>query len=177
MRKRFGRHESNYSIRSSRSTSPLPPARETNGDSVLALSTKDSIWSLAHKKLRETQPELLTAFETILQDDCPIPPGASGQERMSIAVETKKSAMIEKQWMIKFMNQKIKVREQIHRIVKVVQTAQALGSAVAGLDPVHAGLPWAGVCVILTVCVLSCGYSELPPLPSTEVNTKFPQTR
>lgn len=172
LRKRFGRHGSEQSTSSSRSTSPLPPVREVGGHSTPAPSSsnqtinqpapnpilpKECIWSLAYEQLRETKPDLLIAFETILQDDCPIPPGASAQEKLSIAVATKKSAMIDKEWMIRFKNQKIKIREQIHRIVKVVQTAQALGSAVASLDPLHAGLPWAGVCVILTVRSLPCG--------------------
>ena len=172
LRKRFSRHGSDQSSKhSSSSASPLPPVREISSHSTLApssnqtinqsapddLLTKECIWSFAYEKLRETKPELLTVFETILQDDCVVPPDASAREKLSIAVATKKSAMIDKQWMIKFMNQKINVREQIHRIVKVVQTAQTLGSVAASLDPIHAGLPWAGVCVILTVRFLSYG--------------------
>lgn len=46
---------------------------------------------------------------------------------------------------IKFMNHRIKVREQFQRIVKVVETVKRFGPVVTEIDRIHAGLPWAGV--------------------------------
>lgn len=43
----------------------------------------------------------------------------------------------------------IEVREQVDRIIKIVTVAKDFVSSVASLDPIHAGLPWAGVCMLL----------------------------
>ena len=47
----------------------------------------------------------------------------------------------------------MEVREQVDRIVKLVLVAKDFASAAASLDPIHAGLPWAGVCMLLPVSV------------------------
>ena len=39
--------------------------------------------------------------------------------------------------------------DQLGRILNVLQAAKDFGSSVSGLDPVHAGLPWAGVCLLM----------------------------
>ena len=59
--------------------------------------------------------------------------------------------MASRQWSIKWKAKSLHVRDQVDRIVKAVQIAQNLGSAAAGLDPIHAGLPWARVCILLQV--------------------------
>lgn len=43
------------------------------------------------------------------------------------------------------------IRDQAERIVKFVQTFSSIGTAIAQIDPVHVGIPWAGVCAILNV--------------------------
>ncbi len=56
------------------------------------------------------------------------------------------------QWKITLKSGKeIKFADQIDRIVSFVNVIQAVGSAAASLDPVHAGLAWAGVSVLLPV--------------------------
>ncbi|KAL8812788.1 MAG: hypothetical protein Q9200_000755 [Gallowayella weberi] len=41
------------------------------------------------------------------------------------------------------------IRQQIDRIIKIVTVAKDFVSSVASMDPIHAGLPWAGICVLL----------------------------
>ena len=49
------------------------------------------------------------------------------------------------------MRKAVEVREQVDRIVKVVLVAKDFISSAASIDPIHAGLPWAGVCMLLPV--------------------------
>lgn len=56
-----------------------------------------------------------------------------------------------REWRMRFNGRDVKVRDQIDRIANVLDACKNVGDGVAALDPLHAGLPWAGVCVILTV--------------------------
>ncbi|KAJ0416849.1 hypothetical protein BJY00DRAFT_290688 [Aspergillus carlsbadensis] len=57
--------------------------------------------------------------------------------------------MERKQWKLLFWHHEIIIREKIDRIVQAFRIFEGIGSAVASLDPVHAGIPWAGVCILL----------------------------
>lgn len=70
---------------------------------------------------------------------------------ISGVVTQKLDEMKGKEWELKWGGKSVKVREKIGQIVKVVQVFKDLGSSVAALDPIHARLPWAGVCVLLSV--------------------------
>ncbi|EHK99410.1 putative Ecotropic viral integration site 5 protein like protein [Glarea lozoyensis 74030] len=70
------------------------------------------------------------------------------------ATETAKIAsrlevMKSKQWTFQWDRRSVAVWDQAERIVKFVQTFQTLGTGIAQLDPIHAGIPWAGVCALL----------------------------
>jgi hypothetical protein len=73
------------------------------------------------------------------------------QKQMAALVEAKLTAMSDRQWRFNFGNNTIQVRDQVDRIVKLVMVAKDFASTAAALDPVHAGLPWAGVCMLLPV--------------------------
>lgn len=112
-------------------------------------ASKPNMWSQAYEQLQAANPDLVALYEAILVDD---PSSvASPDRRLSVAVARKRDEMISKQWTIKFMNHRLKVREQVQRIAKVAEYVQGFGSVVANVDPIHAGLPWAGINVLLTV--------------------------
>jgi len=69
---------------------------------------------------------------------------------MSAVVDKKILCFTSQQWKLEVGGKEYKIREQIGRIVKMIQIVKDFGSQVAGLDPIHAGLLWAGVCVLLT---------------------------
>jgi hypothetical protein len=68
-----------------------------------------------------------------------------------IFVDKKLTGMNMKQWRVKVCEISVEVREQVDRIVKVVLVAKDFVSPVASIDLVHAGFPWAGVCMLLPV--------------------------
>jgi hypothetical protein len=70
---------------------------------------------------------------------------------MSQLVSEKLEIMNRKQWRFEVGGKSVEVREQVDRVVKVVLVARDLLNATASLDPVHAGLPLGGVCVLLSV--------------------------
>lgn len=73
------------------------------------------------------------------------------QKQMEDVVRKKMEVMTNKQWVLQWGPISVNVRKQVERIVKVVQIFADLASRAASLDPLHAGLAWAGICVILPV--------------------------
>lgn len=73
------------------------------------------------------------------------------EKQMSALVDEKLAAMNEKQWRVRVCGRSVKVREQVDWIVKVVLVAKDVISSVVSMNPVHAGLPWAEVCMLLPV--------------------------
>ena len=86
--------------------------------------------------------------------DSPTPPT---QAKMSKLIESKLAAMQDRQWKISLGKKSIEIRAQVDRILKIIVVAKDLGSSLASMDPIHAGIPWAGICVILPVGSSTCG--------------------
>lgn len=73
------------------------------------------------------------------------------ERQMSTLVQEKVAAMNERKWRMKICGRSVEIREQVDRIVKGILVAKDFITPFANLDPVHAGLPWAGVCMLLPV--------------------------
>ncbi|KAL8784774.1 MAG: hypothetical protein Q9195_008910, partial [Heterodermia aff. obscurata] len=63
----------------------------------------------------------------------------------------RKHQLEEKRLKLTLGNKEIILHKQLSKIYKAVQGFKDLGGQIAGLDPVHAGLPWAGVCFIVQI--------------------------
>jgi len=124
---------------------PLP----LNAVQTATKDPKNDLWTRAYERLRATNPELLASFEAIIVSDSD--ESTSLGERLSVVVAQKRDEMLSRQWTVKFMNHKLKIREQLQRVAKVAEYARGFGSIIANIDPVHAGLPWAGINLLLTV--------------------------
>ena len=123
----------------------------TNGATIDATLQPD-LWQLAYNKFSSEEPKLVHKYERMLLKD-PVSPGNEDlQTKMSNILSRKLNEMASRQWAIKWKGKPHQVRDQVNRIVKVVQIGKDFGSAAAGIDPIHAGLPWAGVCILLQVC-------------------------
>jgi hypothetical protein len=110
------------------------------------------MWVAAYMKLRAENPCLAEDYHRILAKDTETPLFPSKPaEMMSTVVARKLNEMKEKEWSIRWGNKSVKLREQVDRIVKVMIVFRDTLSPIPGLDPLHAGLPWAGVCIILSV--------------------------
>lgn len=49
------------------------------------------------------------------------------------------------------MQNAVAVRKLVDKIVHVFEKVKDLGSVAASIDPVHAGIPFAGICVLVSV--------------------------
>ncbi|MCJ1229232.1 hypothetical protein MMC12_005897 [Toensbergia leucococca] len=114
--------------------------------------------------------------ETLQVDGNPV----TREKQMSNLVSKKLMVMNKEQWRFQIGNESVEIRQQVDRIVKVVLVAKDFISSVASLDPIHAGLPWTGVCLLLPVSsqafsssVLSC---SLPFRPQLVVNDSKQRT-
>ena len=89
---------------------------------------------------------------------------------MSALVKEKLAIMNDKQWRIKVCGRSVEVREKVDKIVKIVLVAKDFISTAASLDPVHVGLPWAGVCILLPVGYVNF---QIHPLKSNPTGCSY----
>lgn len=74
------------------------------------------------------------------------------QTRIQEVIQRSQDTIESRQWKVscgRLTN--IKIRDQLQRVAKFLQIVKDIGAAAASLDPLHAGVAWAGVSVILSV--------------------------
>ena len=134
--------------------SKLAPRPKALAEGPVAAS---DLWGRAYNELRERNADLVKALEGLMDLSSHDTAGASAgsadviprPERMAEIVETQLTATKQKQWRVQIGKKPIEVREQVDRIIKIILVAKDFLSAAASMDPLHAGLPWAGVCMLL----------------------------
>jgi hypothetical protein len=129
------------------------------------------LWQRAYDKLSSdgkntTWKEYCNLLETTNMKDDKNTERVLGVQ-VADGVRQSMKAMADKQWVVNLRSKHIKIREQVDRIVQVIQMVSGLGSAVAGLDPLHAGLAWAGICVVLPVNKACLQYTDTHSSSST----------
>jgi hypothetical protein len=128
----------------------------------------DKLWDRAYQELIKSDEKLVKQYENLLRPQVAsstslVDPGSleeqyhgpGRQEEMMKITTERIDVMKSKQWMIRWGEKTFSVREQIERIVRIVQQFSGIGTLLASLDPAHAGLAWSGVCLLLPVgCLL-----------------------
>ena len=66
-------------------------------------------------------------------------------------IRRRKDRLEQKRLKVTLANKEIVLYEQMSKIYKAVQVFKDLGGQIAGLDPMHTALPWAGVCFIVQI--------------------------
>lgn len=59
-----------------------------------------------------------------------------------------------KRWSWNYKGRQVYLADQVDKVVRLLDKFKAVGDAIANVDPVHVGLPWAGIRAILEVCIL-----------------------
>ena len=115
----------------------------------LITEAKKSYWDLAATKLQNEEPKISEALSDLLRDQEPNPMNIVTQ--LEFIVQKHKQTMEERQWTLPFRvrGREIKIRSQLDTVLKILQTSKDIGSAIASLDPIHAGLPWSGISFIV----------------------------
>ena len=72
-------------------------------------------------------------------------------EQALTAAKEKQRCCIEKRWTFTFTGRTVVVKEEADKVVGWLNRFTAVGDVVANVDPVHVGLPWAGIRLLLEV--------------------------
>jgi hypothetical protein len=137
----------------SRSHSPLPtrpptasaqtqaqtPANKRNGSDILT----DALEALASED-RETVRSLLLPTNAIGID-------TAFSEVHSCARQLQQCCT-DKRWSWNYKGYEVYLFDQVDKVVQLLDRFKAVGDIVANVDPIHIGLPWAGIRAILEVC-------------------------
>ena len=73
------------------------------------------------------------------------------EEVMMEVVEALLDSVQTREWKLQTGANEIKVRKQVDQVVSVLTVVKDFAITAAALDPLHAGLPVAGLCLILQV--------------------------
>ena len=106
-------------------------------------------WERAAQQLNDKEPSVFAALQELRKESsCTSKDMASDVSRI---IEQHRNTMENKQWSLPFKvrGREVKIRAQLENVWKLLQTFNAVGSTLASLDPVHAGIPWAGVSFIV----------------------------
>ncbi|KAF7927550.1 uncharacterized protein EAE98_005932 [Botrytis deweyae] len=128
---------------SPRSTTPTPISQTPTSKSG------ETLWSRAYTSLLKNSPDLMETYEALLLDT--IPTALDKHEQMATMVQKKQEILESKQWTIKISGKSLKVKDQVKRIMEAFKKVKEFGAALASIDPIHAGLPWAGVSFLLSL--------------------------
>lgn len=140
---------------SSHATSAIPPQNDPQGRQPDTIppgtnATKKDYWQLAVEKLQEEDPSVADQIAGVQQ--AATEAGSTDfAAQLLHATKQSQEALEAKRWKITTSSQEVVLRDQLDRLVKVVTVFKDVGSAAGAIDPVHAGLPLAGFCVLMQV--------------------------
>lgn len=129
------------------SGSNLPPSLTTSAAPTTAAARDilNDAWQRLSSRERETlQPFILPAPTTTTTIGDTL-------ERCLDAAKGQQRAWENKRMVLTIAGRDITLREQADKIVRWLDRFKAVGDIVVNVDPVHAGLPWAGVRLLLEV--------------------------
>jgi len=61
---------------------------------------------------------------------------------------------VKERWSWNYKGRQIYVSDMMDKVVQFLDKFKSVGDVIANVDPIHLGLPWAGIRAILEVCVL-----------------------
>ena len=135
-----------------RSRSPLP-AHPTVGPTQPALSASTNT-SIASSILADALEALESSHRRTIRDSLQPTNAVTADNAFdkvhAHARELQQRSKI-KRWTWTYKGRQIYLFEQVDKVVRLLDRFKAVGDIVANVDPVHVGLPWAGVRAILEV--------------------------
>lgn len=72
-------------------------------------------------------------------------------EQALTAAKKKQRYCIEKRWTLIFTGRTVVVKEEADKVVGWLNRFKAVGDIITNVDPMHVGLPWAGIRLLLEV--------------------------
>ncbi len=111
------------------------------------------LWENAYDKLSAKKGDLVDSWKLVLAKNAGIKEDLPLREKISAVIDRELLKINNRQWKIRIfpMQNAVAVRKLVNKIVHVFEKLKDLGSAAASIDPVHAGIPFAGICVLVPV--------------------------
>ncbi|TVY15851.1 E3 ubiquitin-protein ligase MIB1 [Lachnellula arida] len=123
----------------------VPPAPQETQPSI----ESSKLWQDAYKTLRKDQPELVKNYEIILKHAANIPQKADLREEVAKVVSFQKEKMENGQWCFQWNEKPQKIRDVIHKILKITDKASCLIGMAVTYAPPYVSIPWAAIGAIL----------------------------
>ena len=138
------------------STAPAGPVSTdllTAGTGTLLLPQTISVPSSSPDLLHNVLKRLSDNDRATLQDYVcyDISDIGLGLKQALVAAKKKQRYCIEKRWTFVFKGRTVILKEKADKVVGWLNRFTAVGDVVANVDPVHMGLPWAGIRLLLEV--------------------------
>ena len=134
-----------------RPASSAAQARPLLQPTPIAPGTLDQdFWNRALQRL--SSQEQATIRESILSTTDDI---ESALQQALDAAKVKQTTCQNKRWTLTFGGHTITLREEADKIVRWLDRFKKVGDVAVNVDPIHAGLPWAGIRFLLEVRALS----------------------
>jgi hypothetical protein len=123
-----------------------------------AVEDPKTLWDKAYARLRREKSELADAYEALLAKTASISEGLPVRETIKAVVDNRVEVMTKREWKVRipWVQEPMAIRSLVDRIVNVVLKFQDVANVAASVDPIHVGIPVAGISILLTV-------SDLPP--------------
>ena len=138
-----------------------PNASATASSSQQAISNPSSSHNLLDDALKQLSDHDRAALrEYILPTSSDID---LALEQALAAAKEKQRCCLEKRLRVTFAGREFILKEEADKVIRWLNRFKDVGDVVVNADPVHAGLPWAGVRLLLEVRILS---PQLKPSPT-----------
>jgi hypothetical protein len=121
-------------------TSNIPPIAPP------AVNQAPSLWKQAFDKLSESEGKVFISTDSDKE--------GFSQELLD-AITAQRDICQENRWKFKFRGKEIIVRDLADKLLDWVDKFKNIGDVLVSYDPSHAALPWAGIRLVLQVCVVT----------------------
>ena len=111
---------------------------------------KKDYWLLAVNKLQEEDSSAADQL-TGVQQAAAAAGNADFAPQLLHTTQQGRQELESKRWKISTGSREVVLRDQFDRLVKAVTLFKDVGNAAGSIDPLHAGLPLAGFCVLMQV--------------------------
>ena len=118
--------------------------------SLSARAAKKDYWQLAVDQLQEEDSAVADQIAGV-QQAAAAAANADFAAQLLHTTQQGQQELESKRWKISTASREIVLRDQFDRLVKAVTLFKDVGNAAGSIDPLHAGLPLAGFCVLMQV--------------------------
>ena len=132
------------------STSPAPQQNQGSETHSKPPSTHyTSLWESAYNELHDEEAKLIKDYEAILAKRTQTSVDLPTREKTSAIIEKELNAVTNRSW--KLDVPWARASDIIEKIIAVMLKFKDFGNVVGTIDPLHAGIPIAGVSLVLSV--------------------------